>query len=908
MEKHKKVRKKLVSNNNQTSSVKSKEWNVSIIVILLTTLLQGTHSQPVKQKAPEEEFKQNRQDTKFYPYLSTSEPLFTTTEDPTAASIENKNLSITVETYKNNPYLRTETTVQTPTYREHIHLIDVKMMSIQKNNAKKFLDAHRTQIHYEQQVGFKTEKNIDQQNKTSENQQEFFLHRDHLGFQQCQLVCSILKADMPATQSQLMLAASVLSMEEPMWINTSHSATLRSNWKWKTGMYDYEVTWGNKTIFPPSTSELENNISCQAYRKGQPVDPDKIGFIYSYYNQDHEYDLHKPRRLDTTMSANGLCKIIVAETEHAIDHHWDDQRCVCARNLSQKIIMTHKLESKRINQQLGEMIQQDIIEDWRYKTVSPKTFLGQVNGTVAPRYVSIDQEKLAQMKKKYLIASDLTDITMEEEQPKQLKLKDFQNTLLQGMLKTLITNPSLIKQLHEKAEALARNQPNTELVDTVMLMGASEKLAEEMNKRHPDFYFATQGNKISVVPAKMIKFQWEGLTNNFTDEVAVEGLRYATDTVLNERHFRQEVLPTLIRKIHLPAEQNGDNIDFQRKTIMKIEFHPSFIELKSYVPIYLNKETRMYTLISLPHNFDKKSGKYIAKGVPEKVLENPEAHKVLNLTSKCKLEIYKNDGRLDDCQNVEITYEDINQLLTVNEFSFYLITKVGETSISCPGLTMQWFTFSSEVNIVMIHRSCFLQTSKYNLQIVPSITTYSQGNPILFLLAYDFPTQWMPHLQTRFVVQIITATVVAILLVLMITAIVIVIRKKPWVCKIPQVWLNRDNRRNLALGITHHREVAPSPSHSSIPEDTQHDEECRNYTKDFEDYASGDDTKQTAVECHYATINKKRNKPFKQNLGNQLMAKPAPGVHWKFDGNPLASMVMKKLEAAESKENVKGDN
>ena len=31
-------------------------------------------------------------------------------------------------------------------------------MSIQKNNAKKFLDAHKTQIQYEQQVGFKTEK------------------------------------------------------------------------------------------------------------------------------------------------------------------------------------------------------------------------------------------------------------------------------------------------------------------------------------------------------------------------------------------------------------------------------------------------------------------------------------------------------------------------------------------------------------------------------------------------------------------------------------------------------------------------------------------------------------------------------------------------------------------------------
>ena len=169
-------------------------------------------------------------------------------------------------------------------------------MEKHKNNAKKFLDAQRAQIQYEQQLGFKIE-NIQQQSNSSENQQEFFLHRYLLGFQQCQLVCSILKADLPATQSQLMQAAEILNLKEPMWINTTHTATLRSSWKWKKGMYDYSVTWGNKTIFLPSNTEFEDNISCQAYRRGQPVNPDKIGFIYAYYNQDHEYDSHKPRRL-----------------------------------------------------------------------------------------------------------------------------------------------------------------------------------------------------------------------------------------------------------------------------------------------------------------------------------------------------------------------------------------------------------------------------------------------------------------------------------------------------------------------------------------------------------------------------------------------------------------------------------
>ena len=44
----------------------------------------------------------------------------------------------------------------TPTYQEFVHLIDYKMMSIQKHNARKFLMAHNQQIQYEQQIGFKS--------------------------------------------------------------------------------------------------------------------------------------------------------------------------------------------------------------------------------------------------------------------------------------------------------------------------------------------------------------------------------------------------------------------------------------------------------------------------------------------------------------------------------------------------------------------------------------------------------------------------------------------------------------------------------------------------------------------------------------------------------------------------------
>ena len=121
------------------------------------------------------------------------------------------------------------------------------------------------------------------------------------------------------------------------------------------------------------------------------------------------------------------------------------------------------------------MIEQDIIEDWRFKIKAKDTLLERVNGSIAPRYVCVDQIKLTRMKKQYLVDSDLTDISLEEVQPTELKLTDFKETMLRGMLKTLITNPSLLKQLHEETEQLIKGQPNTKLVDTSEIMSVLEQ-------------------------------------------------------------------------------------------------------------------------------------------------------------------------------------------------------------------------------------------------------------------------------------------------------------------------------------------------------------------------------------------------------------------------------------------------
>ena len=194
------------------------------LIVLINVLGQGIHAK-LLQDSNIESNQQKEDHAQFHPLQTTQEPLFTTTDQPTLTSIRNHNLTITMETFQQNPYLRAETNMKTPTYQEFVHLIDYKMMSIQKHNAKKFLMAHNQQVQYEQQVGFKSKKTRIELNK--ETPKEYFLHEEYLGYTACCLVYSKHKASLPHSKQQLAEAAKVLNMRQPVWINTTQTATMR---------------------------------------------------------------------------------------------------------------------------------------------------------------------------------------------------------------------------------------------------------------------------------------------------------------------------------------------------------------------------------------------------------------------------------------------------------------------------------------------------------------------------------------------------------------------------------------------------------------------------------------------------------------------------------------------------------
>ena len=70
---------------------------------------------------------------------------------------------------------------------------------------------------------------------------------------------------------------------------------------------------------------------------------------------------------------------------------------MCTKQIS-KILLHNQLEAKKIDQQLVTMIEQDIIEDWRYRTKAKDTLLERVIESIVPRYVRVDQSKLTSIK------------------------------------------------------------------------------------------------------------------------------------------------------------------------------------------------------------------------------------------------------------------------------------------------------------------------------------------------------------------------------------------------------------------------------------------------------------------------------------------------------------------------------
>ena len=799
----------------------------------------------------------------FIPLTLPKNSLFETTKKPDAATISTKNFTFTVETYEMNPYIRISKIVNTPTYREHVTIIDLKNIEIDLHNSLKFIDMHSAVIRYNEHLGFKT---IDSSSNKSTDTLEFYMHDTKLDFDHCLLTCSIMKANLPINKEEIEKASDIFGLKDPVWINTTTTAEIRGDWSWKH-IYDYKVQWNNITLFPHDA--VLNNTQCYFYKKGSIIEHDKVGYVYTHYHSGDWYN-HAPRNMHVAM-ADQECSIFVAEDDRTLLQHHDENFCMCVRPQSEQVMLQNKLEANEIYQRINLMHETELIEDWRYATIDSNTRLELINNTFQPRFVRINESRLSQLKDKFLIASDLTNIDIDNITPKNLKVKDLYSSIFQGLVKTMVSNPQLLEHFHSYAEDYMSTQPDTKLVSAFQLLENSANLAQELNEHFPEFYFNIDHKKISIIPAHTPSINWDIISSEISDQKAILGIKTATKALLNADIVHSIIIPQIINKHFIPISTK--TVDTNRLAIIKIQKHASYMVLRTYLPVLLPETTTVYQLLSLPHSYNQDTGKFVVKQVPPTTIHH-DPGSLINITSRCEREIIRNDGHLDNCPDFETNYDDIRLLTKVNEFEFYYISNIGETSFSCPGNTMKWYHFVKDVNIIMKHSSCFMQSVTNTLQIVPTTSNIPKDRAILFLLSYDLNETWIPRTDNRFILQIILIIVVSIILLTTVATIIFVLWKKPWMSFIPQNFFNRSLELEMDMNLN---------KVNQMPDDDQEFLEDRNYQQDLLDYQSKDEKLQEEVESHYATVQEKRK--IKATLKNPKL--PMNNVHWKFDNEPL---------------------
>ena len=145
-----------------------------------------------------------------------------------------------------------------------------------------------------------------------------------------------------------------------------------------------------KIIYGPPGTGKTTELLGEINNFLKTTEPDKIGYLYAYYTSENEFHQYAPRRLQTAINKNGTCKVVVAEEQHSMLHTLDNHKCLCVRKKSEKHIVHNQLEADKIHQKLDNLIEDQIIENWRYKTVTHNTYLEEVNNTMEPRYVNIN--------------------------------------------------------------------------------------------------------------------------------------------------------------------------------------------------------------------------------------------------------------------------------------------------------------------------------------------------------------------------------------------------------------------------------------------------------------------------------------------------------------------------------------
>ena len=825
-------------------------------------------------------------------------PLFSTTKDQSMVEIQKGNFSIQLETNYKNPYIKTTIEIPTESYDEYTQIIDIKDLSIQNWNAIRFL-SKETDQGFQDYMNFKSIKQETNIYATENKNYEYYKYPNIIGYPDCNLACPIMNADMPKTPKQLKDAKKLFNLtKEYIWVHTNQTATQRESWTW-THKYDYKILFDNKEIYPnpePGFTPLLGITApqeCKAYKNGIMTDHEKIGYQY-YYWLDGNYHHTSAYRLQTAISTNWDCKIIIMREDHVADHLFDDNTCICVREKKSKFENSMNIEMTNLKHTMMKQTNNTAIEEWRFLTTQSTTLLENTDDQMIPKNTKVNKQNLKTVKKKYLENKDLTNLRVGQTKSRTLRHKEMAKRLGKKMFKTILSHPDQLIKFHD----IIRTNIGKEIqgaqvayVDTNHIYGDSKEFADTMNDLFPSFTVTQDNNKISVTSELDDYKDWIELENIDSGAKIINGLIKSRKISANYDIFQETILRKIIQNIKVPMnQQQKKKTAYDKLTIVTIRKYSSYIELRILVPVILDEVTRIIKTYSLPHQIQKETGKYINKKVPEAILLNPGKEKPS--TTRCGLDILQNKGKLDNCQNSIIALDEINRLTDLGEFSILMIRPLGETTVNCPQQKLQFLNFEHDISIIIVHQSCYINTEYLHIDPMSMNTPTEPG--ILALLSYDIPNEnWMiPSLQPRWYLQLATITLAIIPLPIILACVSWVYKKKN---RINQIAINTTTEQIVKKRIKpqstetkkswtgicgRNQKMTDENRHSYVPyhledtyvegtgedtiinrEITKPDEEfIRDYAKDYECMESGNENQIEKVENFYATIKPKKKK------------------------------------------------
>ena len=354
---------------------------------------------------------------------------------------------------------------------------------------------------------------------------------------------------------------------------------------------------------------------------------------------------------------------------------------------------SNQMEAEKLQTRIKSLFPGEIIEEWRYKTLTQNTILEDIENTLRPRYTKLDKKKIKKLEKRYLSRSDLTDLKMETTKGRNLKAKDIGKYLVTKGTKTIASNPTMLMDFHptmlmdfhKNWRNKATPDSNIDLVQTRDIIGNDERFAEIMNTNFPHFSVEKNVNMIKVHPL-IRSTEWPKLGKIITDKQAAQGLMKARGTDNSVRILRQQFLPNALRNVKIKSTQLiGTTVDWDEMSMVQGTIHPSFVEIRILVPVILKESTRIHHIAALPHAHDIETGEYLSKRLPSSLIMTPGTD-LFNTTSKCHKDIVKGVGNLEACPNEEVVIEDINKIMTIGTYNIYLFKNIGELQVSCPNI------------------------------------------------------------------------------------------------------------------------------------------------------------------------------------------------------------------------------